>query len=152
MLNSNIISDNNKLDQDDLFLIGDAEIDNKGLVHHHLSSSNDLYDIGISQIISQVFNKVEQEIINQRDITVEDKDIEKIFIKVKFKDTFISKPTTIDYFSGKEEIIYPNRALLEEKTYSGNLRVNIEIKATAYMKNGTTKERTADVSNFKICI
>lgn len=156
-INSAKTSSNNKIkycdytiNQDDLFLVGDSELDNKGLVYHHISSSDDLYDIGIHQIITQVF-KVEKEIINQRNITTEDKSIKKINVCVTFDDVFISKPTTIDYYSGKEEVIYPNRALLEEKTYSGNLRVNATIVATAYMHDGSTKQKTDSIKNFKIC-
>ena len=138
------------IEQNDLFLIGDSELNDKGLVYHHISSSDDLYDIGIPQIITQVF-KVEKEIINQRNITTEDKNIKKINVCVTFDDVFISKPTIIDYYSGKEEVIYPNRALLEEKTYSGNLRVNASIVATAYMNDGTTKQKMDNIKNFKIC-
>ena len=85
-INSAKTSSNNKIkycdytiNQDDLFLVGDSELDNKGLVYHHISSSDDLYDIGIHQIITQVF-KVEKEIINQRNITTEDKSIKKICV------------------------------------------------------------------------
>ena len=56
------------IDQDELYAIGDAELDDKGLVHHHISSANDLYSNGIPQIITQVF-KVEKDIANQRDST-----------------------------------------------------------------------------------
>jgi hypothetical protein len=41
--------------QDDLFLVGDAEIDANGLVDHHISSANDLYTNGITHNITQVF-------------------------------------------------------------------------------------------------
>jgi DNA-directed RNA polymerase beta subunit len=138
------------IDQDDLFLVGDAEIDDKGLVNHHLSSANDLYTNGIPQIITQVF-KVEKEIVNQRDSTEEDKEIDQIFVTIRFTDVFISRPTMINYYSGKEEILYPNVALLEDKTYSANLRVNASITAVAYLKNGTTKTRTDEIKNFKLC-
>lgn len=138
------------IDQDDLYSIGDAEIDEKGLVHHHISSANDLYTNGIPQIITQVF-KVEKDIANQRDSTPEDKLIDRIHVLIKFTDVFISRPTMVNYYTGKEEILYPNVALLENKTYSANLRVNASIKATAYFKNGTTKVRTDEILNFKIC-
>ena len=117
------------IEQDELFAIGDAEIDDKGLVHHHVSSANDLYTNGIPQIITQVF-KVEKDIANQRDSTPEDKLIDRIHVLIKFTDVFISRPTMINYYSGKEEVLYPNVALLEDKTYSANLRVNANIKAT----------------------
>jgi DNA-directed RNA polymerase beta subunit len=136
--------------QDDLFLVGDSEIDDKGLVNHHLSSANDLYTNGITQIITTVF-KVEKDIDNQRDSTPEDKEIDRINVLIKFTDVFISRPTMINYYSGKEEVLYPNVALLKDKTYSANLRVNATIKATAYMKNGNTKVRTDEIKNFKLC-
>lgn len=138
------------LNQDDLFLVGDAEIDDKGLVDHHLSSANDLYMNGITQIITQVF-KVEKDIDNQRTSTPEDKEIERINVLIKFTDVFISRPTMINYYSGKEEVLYPNVALLKDKTYSANLRINASIKATAYLKNGGTKVRTDEIKNFKLC-
>jgi DNA-directed RNA polymerase beta subunit len=136
--------------QDDLYLVGDVEIKEKGLVHHHISSANDLYKNGIPQIITQVF-KVEKDIANQRDSTSEDKLIETIYVLIKFTDVFISKPTTVNYCSGKEEVLYPNVALLEDKTYSANLRVNASITATAHLKNGSTKVRTDSIKNFKLC-
>lgn len=136
--------------QDDLFLVGDSEIDEKGLVNHHLSSADDLYTNGITQIITTVF-KVEKDIDNQRDSTPEDKEIDRINVLIKFTDVFISRPTMINYYSGKEEVLYPNVALLKDKTYSANLRINASIKATAYMKNGNTKVRTDEIKNFKLC-
>jgi DNA-directed RNA polymerase beta subunit len=138
------------IEQDDLYIVGDAELDDKGLVSHHISSADDLYTNGIPQIITQVFN-VEKDIPNQRDSTPEDKLINRIHVLIKFTDVFISKPTMINYYSGKEEILYPNVALLGDKTYSANLRVNATIKAVAYLKDGTTKTRTDSIKNFKLC-
>jgi DNA-directed RNA polymerase beta subunit len=57
----------------------------------------------------------------------------------------------INYYSGKEEVLYPNVALLKDKTYSANLRINASITATAYLKAGGTKVRTDEIKNFKLC-
>jgi DNA-directed RNA polymerase beta subunit len=138
------------INQEDLYLVGDAELDDKGLVHHHLSSANDLYTNGIPQIITQVF-KVEKDINNQRDSTTEDKEIDRIYVIIRFTDVFTGRPTMVNYFSGKEEILYPNVAILEDKTYSASLRVNATIVATAYLKNGETRERKDEIKNFKLC-
>jgi DNA-directed RNA polymerase beta subunit len=138
------------IDQADLFMVGDAELDANGLVNHHISSANDLYTNGIPQIITQVF-KVDKTIYNQRDSTPEDKLISHIHVLIKFTDVFISRPTTVNYFSGKEEVLYPNVALREDKTYSANLRVNATIKATAHFKNGTSQVREDEIKNFKLC-
>lgn len=138
------------INQDDLFLVGDAEIDEKGLVSHHIESANDFYRNGIQQIITTVF-KVEKDIDNQRSSTNEDREIKRFHVLINFTDVFISRPTMINYFSGKEEVLYPNVALLKDKTYSANLRINATITATAYLKNGTTKVRTDEIKNFKLC-
>jgi DNA-directed RNA polymerase beta subunit len=139
-----------KVNQDDLFSVGDAEIDAKGLVDHHLSSGNNLYTNGITQIITSVF-KVDKDIANQRSNTPEDNLIDRIHVLIKFTDVFISRPTMINYYTGKEEVIYPNIALKGDKTYSANLNINATIIATAYMKNGTTKVRNDVIKNYKLC-
>ena len=146
-----IIIGDYSIDQNDLFFVCDAELDQKGLVNHHISSSNDLYTNGIPQIITQVF-KVEKDILNQRDSTAEDKMIDSIHVKIKFTDVFINKPTTVNYYSGKEEILYPNVALLQDKTYSGILRVNADIEAKAYLKDGTVEIRRDEIKKFKLYI
>lgn len=138
------------IEQDDLLSIGDAEIDSKGLAYHHISSADDLYTNGIPQIITQVF-KVAKDIANQRTSTDEDKMIDRVHVEIKFTDVVINRPTMINYFTGKEDIIYPNTALMNDKTYSANLNINADIKATAYMKNGTTKVRTDAIKNYKLC-
>ena len=138
------------IEQNELYAIGDAEIRDKGLVHHHIFSADDLYENGIPHIITQVF-KVEKDIINKRDSTEEDKLIDRIHILIRFTDVFIDRPNTIDYYSGKEEVLYPNAALKGAKTYSANLRVNATIKAIAYYKDGSTKTRTDEINNFKLC-
>jgi DNA-directed RNA polymerase beta subunit len=149
-INKNFNIGDYSIDEDELFLVGDAEIEEKGLVYHHISSANDLYKNGIPHIITKVF-KAERDIHNQRDSTDEDKEIVRINVVTKFTDVFISRPTTINYFSGKEEILYPNAALLSDKTYSASLRINSSIKAIAYKKDGSFVERTAEIKNFKLC-
>jgi DNA-directed RNA polymerase beta subunit len=57
----------------------------------------------------------------------------------------------INYYSGKEEVLYPNVALLKDRTYSANLRINATITATAYLKDKTTRVRTDEIKNFKLC-
>ena len=43
------------LTAEEVFLVADAEVAAKGLVDHHISSANDLYGIGIQQIVEHVF-------------------------------------------------------------------------------------------------
>ena len=55
------ISKEMTLDGNDLFLVGDLELSKKGLINHHIESMNELYEIGIDQIITKVF-KIEKDI------------------------------------------------------------------------------------------
>ena len=141
----------NKLDKDDLILIGDSLIDQKGLISHHLESANNFYRNGIKQIITEGF-KTERELINKRNITPEDQEIERIFCKVTYTDVQLRPPTMMQFLTSKETLLYPKVALTREQTYSGSLLISCEVKAIAYLKDGTSKERVdQSVKSFKIC-
>lgn len=136
--------------QEDTILVGDAEIEEKGLVHHHITSANDLYEIGVPQIITQGF-EVNLRLDDIKRDTDDDKVIDHVEIKVTFSDVVISKPTLLNYNSGKEEVIFPNTARIKEKTYKATLHINVKVVATAFMKSGATVSREDDVKDFKIC-
>lgn len=146
-----LIIDNfdSKLNQDDLFLIGDSLIQNKGLISHHLDSANNFYLNGIKQIITQGF-KIQKDIYNRRKQTPEDIDIEWISCEVIPTDVQLKQPTTLQYRTGKDTVLFPKDALAKEKIYSGSLTIGCDIKAIAHLKNGTTVERTDRINNFKI--
>ncbi len=147
-----ILSTDPGITQDDLFLIGDSEIDEKGLINHHIESMNEFYESGMSEIITQGF-KVDRDIRNERSNTPEDKAIERINVTVHFTKAEVDHPTTMNYYSGKDnEVLFPNAALMSNKTYSANLFIDAHIIATSYMKdNSPPKVREAKVSGFKIC-
>ena len=135
---------------EELFLIGDSLLDQKGLVSHHLESANNLYKIGLEQIITQGF-KVERDIVNKRTTTDEDRQIDWIHVEVNFSNVNLSPPTTLNYQTGKPMVLYPRVALIREKVYSGDLSVSCEIIATAHLKNGSKIERKDILNNFRIC-
>lgn len=135
---------------DDLYLLIDSLIDKRGLISHHLDSANNFYANGIRQIITQGF-KIERDVVNRRSITDDDKEIEWVHCEVVPIDIVLQPPTTLHYNTSKEIVLYPKVALAREKVYSGSLSFSCNIKLTAHLKNGSTKERTAEVQNFKIC-
>jgi len=138
-----------EIDADDLFQIGDSLIDQKGLVSHHLESANNFYNNGIKQIITQGF-KIQKDIKNERDILPEDRKIKMIRCEVIPTDVQLKPPTTIHYKTSREGPLYPKVALAREKVYSGSLSLSCDIKATAYLHDNTTIERTDAVRLFRI--
>lgn len=135
---------------DDLVLIWDSLIDDKGLVDHHISSANELLEIGIPQIITSVF-EINMTLYDIKRNTEEEQNIDHLNVVVNFSNVNIHKPTMLNYNSGKEEILYPNMALTKKKTYKSTLRVDVTIKVTAVYKNGNTSVREDTVKDFKIC-
>lgn len=138
------------IEQDSLFLIGDALLDDRGLVHHHIASANELLEIGIPQIITNVF-EINMTLYDIKRNTDAEKEIDHLDVLVKFSNVVIRKPTMLNYNSGKEEIIFPNIALIKEKTYKSILNVDVNIKVTAFLKNGKTSVREETIKNFTIC-
>jgi len=132
-----------------LYLVIDSLLEN-GLVRHHLDSANNFYENGIKQIITQGF-RIEKTIYNQLATTQEDKDIERIFCEVIPTEISLNPPATLIYKTGKETLLFPKVALAREKVYSGPLFFSCEVKATAYLKDGTTIERSDTVSSFRVC-
>lgn len=134
---------------DDFFLVGDAMIDEKGLIGHHLDSANNFYTTGIKSVVTEGFD-IRKVIINRRAATAEDRTIDRIECEVKFTDVKIDPPTTLNYVTGKEVLLMPRTALARDKIYSGPLHISCEVKATAYMKSGAPVERTDTVKKFRI--
>ena len=138
------------INSDDLLEIPSGELKWRGVCSDHLNSANDFIKNGIRQIMTQSF-VIEKKIINKRDTTEEDKSIQSIFVKVITKNITLKPPTTTHYASSREELLTPKVALLEDKTYLSKLYVDLEIKAIAYMKDGTQKERKDELKNVLIC-
>lgn len=139
-----------KIKKNDLIYVGDAELDAKGLVSHHLDSYNKCVDDGFSEIVEHVF-KIDRKIKNERNETKEDQEIESIRIEVYFRNVKLKKPTFINYSTGKEEILYPMKALMEDKTYSASMLVDVNVKVTAEKKDGKKEVKKGQVNNLNLC-
>jgi DNA-directed RNA polymerase beta subunit len=138
------------LDGNDLFLVGDLELSKKGLVNHHIESMNDLYEIGIDQIITRVF-KIEKDIVDLKPpITEDEKNIDYVHLEISFSNVSIGKPMMVNYNSSKEEVLFPNQAIRIEKTYNSTIRVDANIKETIWMKNGSNIIREGYLKEFNL--
>ena len=136
---------NNFATKEEMLLAFDAFLDKIGLVDHHTSSTNDFYQHGVSQIITDVF-EIDTDVTTVR----EKEEIERINLNVKFTDVDWSKPTHANDMA-MECQLYPIDAEAKNRTYSASLYISVKVTATAYYKNGTKKVREADIKRKKIC-
>ncbi len=143
-------SGNNKIkistshDRNDIFRIADAEYRQKGPSYHHISSVNDFYEKGLTEIITRVFT-IEKWIVNKRDKTDEDKRIKNIHLLVELSNVKLKKPVSIKYKTGTPVALFPVASIRENKTYSSSLYVDAKVTATAYYKDGTKRVREDSV-------
>lgn len=136
-----------KFIEDDLNIIIDTEVKDKGVVNDQ--SGNVFITHGIKEIMTKTF-KIESKFINDRDKTDYDKKIEYYTLKVVVKSINMKPPTTTNFTTSDEDILMPKTALLEDKTYSSALYADMEINLTAYLKDGTTLVRKDTENNLLI--
>lgn len=141
---------NEKINENDLFLIVDSFIDIKGLISHHIESANKFYSSGIEEIILRGF-EIERTINNERDSNDEDNKIERIHCKIIPTKVNMNTPSILYDNTGKEMILFPNTAMEKERTYSSSLCISCDVVATAFLKNGMTIERKDTIHNHRIC-
>ncbi len=134
----------------DFILLLNNVIDTKtDLVMHHIKSINDFYDKGINEIISRGFNII-VDIINDHtnDKSEEDKTTSRTFIKVNMYNVKIETPEMINNNTLKSQKLLPNIAHAYDKTYDGNLYVDVDIDVTIYKEDGSTIEKRYSDTHF----
>lgn len=137
-----------ELTERDMLTYVHSEIKYRGIAGHHIDSMNSFTSKGIAQIVKEIFT-VENRIKNERDVTEEDRSIDEIRFKIEFTDVELTPPSTNKYKSGHPQILTPNMARKSGLTYSNQLYIKAKITATAYLKDGTTKQREAFIENTK---
>jgi DNA-directed RNA polymerase beta subunit len=140
----------NNISSNDLISILDSVINKKkGLIEHHIASTNLFYDSGIKQIITKGFN-IQVELNNERNITDEDKNISKYLMKVIITDVQLTNPITINYDTQKPTILYPNEAHIKDLTYSSPMYIDAQIICTAYKHDGTEIVKKEEIKNYRL--
>lgn len=140
---------NHDITDDDTYLVIHQTVQEQGFSHHGIESMNDFYNKGIEEIITKVF-EIKDTIKNIRDKTDEDRAIDKISYQVEFKNIRLKTPVTAGYHSGREQILMPNMAHKEDRTYRSNLYCDATIRTTAIRHDGSTIERQAEVANHRL--
>jgi DNA-directed RNA polymerase beta subunit len=140
---------NANLTPDDTWLVLHQEVEENKFSNHSIESINDFYAVGIGQIMTKVFD-INHLMDNTRDKTPADRLIKKIRFQVSFDNIKMKAPVTAGYCSGKEKILTPITAHIEDRTYSSNLYVDVTIRAWAYNHDGSETERESRVLNFRL--
>jgi DNA-directed RNA polymerase beta subunit len=112
-----------------------------GLFRHNIESMNAFYTEGLNLILTKIF-KIEKSVAaSELDSNINIIKFEIIFNKVELKaphdETGMRK-------------IFPADARVFDKSYTGNLLVDITVRATAYYKNGEVKVKEDNLDGHKI--
>jgi DNA-directed RNA polymerase II subunit RPB2 len=141
---------NTDLTPDDTWAVIHQEILENKFSSHSIQSINDFYDVGIGQIMTKVFD-IDHVMDNVRDKTPQDRAVKKIRFKVTFENIRLKTPVTAGYCSGKEKVLTPIQAHIEDRTYSSHLFVDAKIQAWAINHDGTETARPlVTVPNFRL--
>lgn len=120
-----------------------------GVAGHHISSMNEFYQIGISQIATQIFS-IEGHLVNERTMMTEDLDITNISFKVEFTNINIKPPVADNVKDAPNGMMTPQLARVANLTYGSQMDISYNITAKALLKNGTSIVRTAKADNQRI--
>jgi DNA-directed RNA polymerase beta subunit len=149
MSNSNEIIDP-ALETNDMMVLVMAEIQRKKIAGHHINSFNSLCKKGIPQIVKDLFEVNINQLKNERNKTDEDKLIDHFSIKVIFTDSRVETPTFFNETNTKNQALWPALARLKGLTYSGSIYISAKVTAIATLKDGSTREREAEVKDIYI--
>ena len=140
------------LTKEDLVIVLDSEITEKGLANHHINSFNSFASGGIRQIVTELFS-VEAVIPQVRNSTPDDLKIKNIKYEAHFTKVRIDKPQILanSGTASRKDAMYPDTARKQELSYSSTVYVDVRIKATAFLHDGSSIERAEEkVENFPI--
>lgn len=121
-----------------------AELRNKRIDGHQIDSMNEFYRVGVSQIITNVFN-ISKTLKYERD----EGGITEVTYAVNLSNVELAKPTTNDSH-GRVTPLTPNMAHLRGIPYNLTIFVDILITLTATYANGGTKTETARITRHPI--
>lgn len=130
-----------------ILILNECAKDKHELIKHHIESMNKMYNQGIEQIISKTFNII-VEYKNERDQTEEDRSIDKIKMRIDMNNIKIESPNEINNTTLKTQKLLPNQAHLYDKTYNGNMYVDVKFNIILYKKDGTETVKTYNLDHY----
>ena len=122
------------------------EIRDKGLSKHNIDSMNEFLRHGIKQIITKTFS-ITGRLVNERNAEEEDREISDIEYEVHFTDARVMQPQYTDLSTEEPILLTPSTARLSNIDYCCNVYIDVEIKSTAYLRNGNPRTKTFRINN-----
>lgn len=135
------------LTEEDMINYVGAAIDDAQKTGGSLPSFNQLMEIGITKIISELF-AVEIAAKNQR-TTPDNAAIDHFGISVKFPDAQIHLPVRPKY-SGQTSNLYPNEARSKGTFYTAPLTISAKVEISAHYAGGRVETKSADIPSFEV--
>lgn len=137
------------IDGDDMWKIVDVHIKEHKFSKGATDSMDDFYSIGIPQIMTRGFD-IGGTVQDIRAKSSDGRQIDKIQFSVTMNNIQLKRPVTNGYSSGRERMLTPHIAHLEDRSYSSSLCTDAKFQATAYYKDGNEVTRTADIKTHRI--
>lgn len=141
--------ENSELTEDDMLQFIVAAVDSEGLVGHNIKAFNDLLDVGIPHILTELFH-VTKIVKNQRTQTEADRQRESVKIDFRFTNVEIGRPFYATWPVGKIVSLYPNMSRLTGRTYAAPLSLAAEVTLTAYYTDGREETKHAEIQPFMV--
>jgi DNA-directed RNA polymerase beta subunit len=141
--------ENEELSQRDMLSFINAAVDQDGLVGHNINGYDELVQTGISRIMTELFD-VDRMVKNERTQTEADRARKTFRIHFTFHDVRVGRPTSATYLTGQFTDLYPSRARLTGKPYSGPVTLGATVVVQAFHEDGRVEEKTAEIPSFQI--
>ena len=135
--------------QEELIHVVNTILENDSLVSMHINSFNRFVNVGIPQIIKNVFELTFE--LDSAGTIENDKTINKYKVDIEISDIKLTKPTAFNYDKQTSKPIMPNDCLLRDLSYTSPLYINANIVAQAYHANGTISTKNEKIKDFLLC-
>ena len=138
--------ENDNLRKRDMITFISATLTQNGLVGHNIDGFNDFIKMGISRIMTNLFD-FDRMISNERE---QDNKISTFRIKFKFHGISVGSPMRTTYRTGNFTDLLPNSALLTGHPYSGAINLSATVTLKAHFTDGHSEEKTTEIPQFQM--
>ena len=139
---------NDDLTKYDMMNFIESFIDQNGLVGHNKEGYNELIEIGINRIMTELFD-IDRMFKNDRTQTTADQKCKSHQILFNFSNIKIGRPTCTTYFSCQYTDLHPSRARLTGLPYAGQITLSATVTLRAHFENHI-EEKIAEIPPFQI--